>query len=102
VRADQVTQVRGYADQMLRVRDNPFDPSNRRISILVKNDGAVISALGYAEVVDAMAAPLNRDPKSSVMPTGDPKGGPASAAVPAKQPANATLPKPALRPGSRA
>jgi chemotaxis protein MotB len=38
VRADQVTQVRGYADQMLRVKNNPTDPSNRRISILVKND----------------------------------------------------------------
>ena len=40
VRADQVTQVRGYADQMLRVKENPYDPSNRRISILVKNDPA--------------------------------------------------------------
>ncbi len=42
VRSDQVTQVRGYADQLLRVKSNPYDPSNRRISILVKNgsDGA--------------------------------------------------------------
>ncbi len=42
VRADQVTQVRGYADQMLRVKDNPYDPSNRRVTILVQNspDGA--------------------------------------------------------------
>ena len=37
VRSDQVTQIRGYADQFLRVKDNPLDPSNRRISILVKN-----------------------------------------------------------------
>jgi chemotaxis protein MotB len=37
VRTDQVTQVRGYADQLLRVKANPYDPSNRRISILVKN-----------------------------------------------------------------
>ena len=37
VRGDQVTQVRGYADQLLRVKGNPYDPSNRRISILVKN-----------------------------------------------------------------
>jgi chemotaxis protein MotB len=37
VRADQVSQVRGYADQLLRVKTNAFDPSNRRISILVKN-----------------------------------------------------------------
>jgi chemotaxis protein MotB len=88
VRADQVTQVRGYADQMLRVKNNPFDPSNRRISILVKNDGALNSALGHAKVVDGMAAPSNRDRKSGVNPTGDPTGGPASAAVPATQPAN--------------
>jgi hypothetical protein len=38
VRTDQVTQVRGYADQMLRVKNNPTDPSNRSISILVKNE----------------------------------------------------------------
>ncbi len=38
VRHDQVTQVRGYADQMLRVPSNPFDPSNRRVTILVKNE----------------------------------------------------------------
>jgi chemotaxis protein MotB len=37
VRGDQVTQVRGYADQLLRVKENPYDPSNRRVSILVKN-----------------------------------------------------------------
>ncbi|MGA2218261.1 MAG: flagellar motor protein MotB [Terracidiphilus sp.] len=37
VRTDQVTQVRGYADQLLRVKNNPLDPSNRRVSILVKN-----------------------------------------------------------------
>jgi chemotaxis protein MotB len=37
VRADQVTQIRGYADQMLRVKNDPYDPSNRRITILVKN-----------------------------------------------------------------
>jgi chemotaxis protein MotB len=36
LRADQVTQVRGYADQHLRKADAPDDPSNRRISILVQ------------------------------------------------------------------
>jgi outer membrane protein OmpA-like peptidoglycan-associated protein len=30
VRSNQVTQVRGYADQMLRVKNNPTDPSNRQ------------------------------------------------------------------------
>ena len=32
----QVTQVRGFADQRLRKPDNPLDPSNRRISLIVQ------------------------------------------------------------------
>jgi chemotaxis protein MotB len=34
--ASQITQVRGFADQRLRKLDNPLDPSNRRISIIVQ------------------------------------------------------------------
>jgi len=34
--ANQVTQVRGFADQRLRNPDNAFDPSNRRISVIVQ------------------------------------------------------------------
>jgi chemotaxis protein MotB len=33
---DQVAQVRGYADQKLRKPDQPLDPSNRRISVIVQ------------------------------------------------------------------
>lgn len=33
---DQITQVRGFADQRLRKTENPLDPSNRRISIIVQ------------------------------------------------------------------
>jgi chemotaxis protein MotB len=36
VRADQVTQVRGFADQRLRKPESPLDPSNRRISLIVQ------------------------------------------------------------------
>jgi chemotaxis protein MotB len=36
LRRDQVSQVRGYADQKLRVPGNPMDPSNRRISLIVQ------------------------------------------------------------------
>jgi chemotaxis protein MotB len=32
----QVTQVRGFADQRLRKLDNPLDPANRRISLIVQ------------------------------------------------------------------
>ncbi len=34
--ADQVSQVRGFADQRLRKLEDPFDPSNRRISLIVQ------------------------------------------------------------------
>jgi len=34
--SDQITQVRGFADMRLRKLDDPLDPSNRRISIIVQ------------------------------------------------------------------
>ena len=54
VRVNQVTQVRGYADQLLRVKANPYDPSNRRISILVKNQESVPA--GMKEIATASKA----------------------------------------------
>jgi chemotaxis protein MotB len=36
LRPNQVVQIRGYADQQLRLPDKPNDPSNRRISIIVR------------------------------------------------------------------
>ena len=36
IRADQITQVRGFADQRLRKPDAPLDPANRRISLIVQ------------------------------------------------------------------
>jgi chemotaxis protein MotB len=36
IRQDQVTQVRGIADQALRKPNSPQDPSNRRISLIVQ------------------------------------------------------------------
>jgi chemotaxis protein MotB len=64
VRSDQVTQVRGYADQMLRVKDNPTDPSNRRVSILVKNDNESVPTLSAASIVDG-STPLPGFAKSA-------------------------------------
>src|SRR6204780_1592001 len=66
VRADQVTQVRGYADQLLGVKSNPYDPSNRRITILVKNqeDSAPLPQLAHAEVVGGGPSSTNPAPAS--------------------------------------
>ncbi len=36
LRGDQVSQVRGFSDQHLRNLNDPFDPSNRRVSIIVQ------------------------------------------------------------------
>ncbi len=40
MREDQVTQVRGYADQNLRVPANPDDPSNRRVTLVIMYQAA--------------------------------------------------------------
>jgi chemotaxis protein MotB len=53
IRADQITQVRGFADQRLRRPDAPLDPANRRISLIVqyilKNDAEDDAKAGKAE-----------------------------------------------------
>ena len=36
IRTDQVSQVRGFADERLRNKANPFDPANRRVSLIVQ------------------------------------------------------------------
>jgi chemotaxis protein MotB len=54
VRADQVTQVRGYANQMLRVKGNPFDASNRRVSILVKNEAGTAARVAGSDRLKVM------------------------------------------------
>jgi chemotaxis protein MotB len=79
VRSNQVTQVRGYADQMLRVKSNPFDPSNRRISILIKNDSETVPTLLAANVVNGLT-PLPGAEKTSATAK---KGAKAQGAQPA-------------------
>ncbi|HEY2860232.1 MAG TPA: flagellar motor protein MotB [Terracidiphilus sp.] len=63
VRGDQVTQVRGYADQLLRVKASPYDPSNRRVSILVKNENG---ALAKVAAVDGAAQQAVKAPPAPV------------------------------------
>ncbi len=66
VRPNQVTQVRGYADQMLRIKDNPTDPSNRRISILVKNETEDVPIVFADKVVNG-STPLPGTPKAEAL-----------------------------------
>jgi chemotaxis protein MotB len=64
VGASQVTQVRGFADQRLRKLDNPLDPSNRRVSLIVQyividhdEPDAKPSAAGEQKTPDEKTAP---------------------------------------------
>ena len=36
MREDQVTQVRGFADESLRNKDDPEDASNRRVTLIIQ------------------------------------------------------------------
>jgi chemotaxis protein MotB len=85
VRVDQVTQVRGYADQFLRVKDNPLDPSNRRISILVKNTPIPAAVPAHAQVVEGLQPQPSTAPANSESQVKQPetaKPGSAAAAQP--------------------
>jgi chemotaxis protein MotB len=86
VRADQVTQVRAYADQLLRVKGNPYDPSNRRISILVKNSDKAPPQLEHARVVGGGPGPT--PPAAAPGATAPPATPAAPAKPPAATPAN--------------
>jgi chemotaxis protein MotB len=67
----QISQVRGYADQMLRVPTNPLDPSNRRISLIVQWADAIPPAPGATPALPAGAAkptPTATSPQAAVPP----------------------------------
>jgi chemotaxis protein MotB len=100
VRSNQVSQVRGYADQMPRIKDNPTDPSNRRVSILVKNDTDAVPTISAANVVDG-TTPLPGAEKPPAPSKGGAKPQPElvaanSTAPPAAPPA----PVPAAKPSA--
>ena len=94
VRKDQVTQVRGYADQLLRVKSNPYDPSNRRISMLVKNAGADVAlAIHDGKVVDgATSAPPEKGVAADTKPVQPKEAAPEAAPVKSTAPPLAAKP----------
>ncbi len=57
LRANQVSQVRGFADEQLRIPAHPDDPSNRRITIIVQyGQGLQASAVQNPAAQKAPAA----------------------------------------------
>ena len=87
VRSNQVTQVRGYADQLLRVKSNPYDPTNRRITILVKNQ-------------DGAQAQLQQTSGTAATPAGPPHAAESKDAAPPKSPAAAPAMPAAAKPAA--
>jgi len=71
---NQVTQLRGFADQRLRKPDAPLDPSNRRISVIVQY-------MAQPEAEDANAAdakPAGEKAPAATKPAEAPAATPAS------------------------
>jgi chemotaxis protein MotB len=77
---NRISQVRGFADQRLLLKDDPTNPSNRRISIIVRNQG-----------MDVQEEKLAGAPQ-----TGAPSAPPPKPATPEKA-AAVTLPAPAAK-----
>jgi len=46
---DRISQVRGFADQRLLLKNDPMNPSNRRISIIVRNEGLDLQEETFTE-----------------------------------------------------
>jgi chemotaxis protein MotB len=103
VRSDQVTQVRGYADQMLRVKSNPTDPSNRRISILVKNADGSLPIVPGTRVVGVPQNPENpKAGEANATPQGSPSAtatATPAASTPAPVKGKPSAGTPAAKPG---
>jgi chemotaxis protein MotB len=79
LRRGQVSQVRGYADQKLRVPENPLDPSNRRISLIVQYLTA-----------DAPPVPAGAEPAKSGGTSARADAGPGPESSPGAKPSAAT------------
>jgi chemotaxis protein MotB len=70
---NQITQVRGFADQRLRKPEAPFDPANRRISVIVQ----YIIKEPTAEEAGSAGKEAKGEEKSESKPSADAEGKPA-------------------------
>jgi chemotaxis protein MotB len=84
----QVTQVRGFADQRLRKKEDPLDPSNRRISLIVQ----------YTE---RKPTPEEAEGEGKAGEGGEKSGGKKSAEGAAAKPGEGPAAKPAEKPAEK-
>jgi chemotaxis protein MotB len=67
---DRISQVRGFADQRLLLKNDPTNPSNRRISIIVRNEGLDEQEEKFAETPASGAqAPTGSEQEKSAAET---------------------------------
>lgn len=107
VRANQVADVRGYADQRLRKPEEPTSASNRRVSIVVKYrapDDPPVPGVAAAQPVSAAAATSANASPTAASPNGAPQQPKSSPAPPQSKPSPAppqTKPSPAPASGRK-
>jgi chemotaxis protein MotB len=63
----RISQVRGFADQRLLIKDDPTNPSNRRISIIVRNLGLDDREEGMASAQPSAPAAPKPERAAAVM-----------------------------------
>jgi chemotaxis protein MotB len=56
VRPDQISQVRGFADQRLRLQQQPEDPSNRRVTLVVQYQVQNFSEVALPKAIASSSA----------------------------------------------
>ena len=77
---DRISQVRGFADQRLLMKSDPTNPSNRRISIIVRNQGLDLQEETTAQApVAGEAKPAGAAPSESGEIPAKPEAQPAKA-----------------------
>jgi chemotaxis protein MotB len=84
IRRDQVSQVRGFADQKLHFPDKPYDAANRRISVVVQNLKPAAAAVSKAEGASKPSAGV-ATAATPAAPKGETKSESATAAGAAKE-----------------
>ena len=76
LKASRVRGVRGYADTQLRLAERPFDPRNRRVSIVVRSHAAAALDAAVKASQTASAAAPSSGPPPAAPETSPPSGTP--------------------------
>jgi chemotaxis protein MotB len=94
VGTSQISQVRGYADQLLRVKNDPLDPTNRRISLIVQWVEVPMPAEMPEEAKEGGKKGEVKEPAKATLPATQ-KAGDGKPALTVAKPSAATAASPA-------